>query len=65
MAIIIDAIYENGLLKPSQPLSLEEHEKVRISIQTNGNRVLATAGLIQCSDADLIERIALDPIEEL
>ena len=28
----IDAIYENGILRPSQPLRLAEHEHVRILV---------------------------------
>lgn len=30
----IDAIYENGLLRPSQSLRLAEHERVRITVVT-------------------------------
>jgi uncharacterized protein (DUF433 family) len=29
---IVEAVYENGVLKPVQPLSLEEHESVRLGI---------------------------------
>ncbi len=32
MAITVDAVYENGTLKPSEPLPLQEHEKVRLTI---------------------------------
>jgi predicted DNA-binding antitoxin AbrB/MazE fold protein len=35
MMITIEATYENGVLKPSQPLPLKEHEKVRISVQSD------------------------------
>ena len=30
MTITVDAIYENGMLKPVKPLPLEEHEKVTL-----------------------------------
>ena len=30
----IDAVYEGGLLRPLQPLSLPEHAQVRISVET-------------------------------
>jgi predicted DNA-binding antitoxin AbrB/MazE fold protein len=33
MAITVEAVYENGVLKPSQPLPLKEHEKVRVSVE--------------------------------
>ena len=29
----VEAIYENGVLKPAQPLPLKEHEKVRLSVE--------------------------------
>ncbi len=32
MEEIIEAVYENGVLKPLKPLRLKEHEKVRIKI---------------------------------
>ncbi len=34
MRTAIDAIYENGLLRPLQPLALAENERVRVSVET-------------------------------
>jgi len=33
MAITVEAVYENGVLKPAQPLPLREHEKVRVTVE--------------------------------
>ena len=33
MSLTVEAIYENGVLKPAQPLPFKEHEKVRIHIE--------------------------------
>src|SRR6266849_1992385 len=33
MPITIEAVYENGILKPAQPLPLKEHEKVRVTVE--------------------------------
>lgn len=33
MAITVDATYEDGVLKPAQPLPLGEHEKVRVTVE--------------------------------
>jgi predicted DNA-binding antitoxin AbrB/MazE fold protein len=33
MPLIIEAIYENGVLKPAQPLPLKEREKVRVTVE--------------------------------
>ncbi len=30
----LEAIYENGVLKPTEPLSLKEHQRVEIEITT-------------------------------
>ena len=63
--LVVEATYENGVLRPAQPLPLAEHQRVRVTIDSASSLVHATAGLIPCSDAKLIEHIALDPIEEL
>ncbi len=34
--IDVDAVYENGVLKPSRPLELEEKAKVHVIIETEG-----------------------------
>ncbi len=46
MAITVEAVYENGVLKPSQPLPLKEHEKVQVTVKAAAGRVRQTAGLI-------------------
>jgi len=37
MAIEVDAVYENGMLKPLQPLDLAENERVVVSIIQKAN----------------------------
>ncbi|MBW3540326.1 MAG: antitoxin family protein [Planctomycetes bacterium] len=66
MTIVVEATYENGVLKPSEPLPLNEREKVRVTIDHDADwrvhRVRATAGLLGWTgDAETVERIALDP----
>jgi predicted DNA-binding antitoxin AbrB/MazE fold protein len=62
MAINVEAVYENGVLKPAQPLPLKEHEKVRLTVQAATSRVRQTAGLMGWTgsqeDADFV---ALSP----
>jgi predicted DNA-binding antitoxin AbrB/MazE fold protein len=65
MSFTVEAVYENGTLKLAQPLPLKEQEKVRVTVEPASSRAQATAGLIPCSDPELIERIALEPLEEL
>lgn len=33
MAITVEAVYENGVLKPAQPLPFKEHEQVQVTVQ--------------------------------
>jgi predicted DNA-binding antitoxin AbrB/MazE fold protein len=62
MAITIEAVYEEGVLKPIRPLPFQEHEKVQITVRSATSRVRRTAGLIGWSgsqeDADFV---ALSP----
>lgn len=41
MTITVDAIYENGVLRPVQPLALAEQERVRVTVEA-GNGTKAT-----------------------
>ena len=34
-SIVVDATYEDGVLKPRQPLPLREHEMVRITVESS------------------------------
>ena len=62
MTLTIEAVYENGVLKPTQPLPLQEHEKVHLIVKPATSRVRQTAGLIGWTgsqeDADFV---ALSP----
>jgi len=62
MSISIEAVYENGVLKPANPLPLQEHEKVQVTVRRAVSRVRQTAGLMGWTgsqeDADFV---ALSP----
>ena len=61
MPMTIEAIYEDGVLKPSQPLPLEEHETVRITIEPVRSWAERTAGLLQWTgDFEDLRRIVED-----
>jgi predicted DNA-binding antitoxin AbrB/MazE fold protein len=62
MAISVEAVYENGVLKPAQPLPLKEHEKVRITIEPRPNWVQETAGILKWTGSpEELQRFAEDP----
>lgn len=69
MAITVEAVYENGVLKPARALPLQEHQKVLLTVTPAVSRVRQTAGLIGWTgsqeDADFIATSPeLDPQED-
>jgi predicted DNA-binding antitoxin AbrB/MazE fold protein len=61
MALTIEAVNENGVLKPIQPLPLKEHEKVRITVELEQTWAERTAGMLQWTGApEVLRRIAED-----
>ena len=62
MSLTVEAIYENGVLRPAQPLPLKEHEKVTVTIHPAVSRARETAGLMGWTgSAELADRFATDP----
>jgi predicted DNA-binding antitoxin AbrB/MazE fold protein len=48
MPLEVDAVYENGILRPLQPLDLKEHERVVVSIAKPGSSPISIGcGLYQ------------------
>ncbi len=62
MAISVEAVYENGVLKPVEPLPLKEGETVRVTIQTGETPLIRARGIMGWKGtAEELEWIALDP----
>ncbi len=62
MTITVDAVYENGTLRPTQPLPFKENEKVRVTIEAQSGWAERTAGMVQWTgDVETLERMAIDP----
>lgn len=62
MPLTVEAIYENGVLKPARPLPLKEHDKVRITVEQEESPLIRAYGIIGWTgDAETLERIALAP----
>ena len=47
MQTAIEAIYENGMLRPLQPLALADNTRVMVSVETLGNNTERSAWLAQ------------------
>jgi predicted DNA-binding antitoxin AbrB/MazE fold protein len=68
MVLTAEAIYENGVLKPAQPLPLRDYEKVQVIVKPTVSRVRQTAGLMGWTgsqeNADYVaQSLELDPQE--
>ena len=58
MPLTVEAIYENGVLRPAQPLPLKENEKVRVKVMPETSLAAETYGLMGWTgDAATFERI--------
>jgi predicted DNA-binding antitoxin AbrB/MazE fold protein len=59
MMITVEAIYENGALRLTGPLPLQENEKVRVTVESSGGWTARTAGMVEWSgDPGDLRRIA-------
>ncbi len=62
MTLTVEAVYENGVLKPTQPLPLKEHEKVRVTVEPQTTWADRTAGMLRWTgDVEALRRLAIDP----
>jgi predicted DNA-binding antitoxin AbrB/MazE fold protein len=61
MTITVEAIYENGVLKPNQPLPLKDLDRVQVTIHSPAPDVVQAYGIMGWKgDAETLRRIALD-----
>jgi predicted DNA-binding antitoxin AbrB/MazE fold protein len=62
MAITVEAVYENGVLKPSEPLPLKDGDKVRIAVSSLESPILKAYGIMGFKGTvDQAEYFALHP----
>ena len=62
MSIQTEAVYENGALKLDHALPLEEHQRVKISIDIQSTVARQTYGIIGWTgDPEVVRNVALQP----
>jgi predicted DNA-binding antitoxin AbrB/MazE fold protein len=62
MAIVVEAVYQDGVLKPERSLPLKEDEKVRVTVERAQSWAERTYGLVRWTgDPETLRRIAEDP----
>lgn len=54
----IDAIYENGVIKPLERLDISESKKIKITIETTESIAASTKAIIK-ADSDVVLHVAL------
>ena len=55
MAITVDGTYENGVLRPDQPLQLPENSRVRMSITTEQPASYSHVGTLRELRAEVLK----------
>lgn len=66
MTVTVDAVYQDGVLKPVQPLPLEENESVRVTIHSQQGLAEQTAGMIGWKgDAETFEHLLAESEEDV
>jgi predicted DNA-binding antitoxin AbrB/MazE fold protein len=64
MPITVEAVYENGVLRPVQPLPLGEREKVSVTIESTSGWADRTSGILKWTgDPAELRRYLNDPDE--
>jgi len=62
MPLTVEAIYEDGVLKPAEPLPLTEHEKVRLTVVRETTVAEQTYGMMGWKgSAEEAEYFAMSP----
>ncbi len=65
MSLTVEAVYEDGVLKPTAPLPLKEHEQVEITVRPKVSVAQQSYGIIGWKgDHETLERL-LAEAEEL
>jgi predicted DNA-binding antitoxin AbrB/MazE fold protein len=60
--IVVEATYENGVLKPAKPISLRECERVSRTIHPEPSVARESAGLVKWTgELEILDRLISDP----
>jgi len=61
MSFAIEAVYEDGVLKPETPLPFREHERLQIFVQRKPSVARESAGMLRWrGDWETLRRLAED-----
>jgi predicted DNA-binding antitoxin AbrB/MazE fold protein len=60
----VEAIYEDGVLKPLEPVNLPEHQRVTVTLNAPEEDWLDTEFMDSCA-AEVKERVGLDEVRRI
>ncbi len=61
MTLTVEAVYENGVLKPDRALPLQDHTRVRVAVEVKQSVARETAGMLRWhGDWETLRRLAED-----
>jgi len=60
----VEAIYENGVLRPLEPVNLSEHQRVTVTLNEPEEDWLDTEFMDSCA-AEVKERVGLDEVRRI
>jgi len=61
MLLEVQATYENGVLKPDEPLPLQERQRVKVTVHQEPSRIRRSYGLIGWTgDPEILRKLAED-----
>jgi predicted DNA-binding antitoxin AbrB/MazE fold protein len=62
MSITVEATFENGVLRPLQPLPFAEHQKLTITVRPAATVAADRYGLLGWQvDPEVLRQVAMDP----
>ena len=62
MTHTVEATYENGVLRLANPLPLKQHEKVRVTVESESGGIVGAFGMLGWKgDHETLRRLAEDP----
>ena len=64
MARVVEAVYIRGVLKPLEELDLEEGQRVKIVVESSGDVVEETFGLLR-DKRELVEKLLRELEDEI
>lgn len=61
MPRVIDAVFKNGVFKPTSAVAIKEYTKVHLTIEETESIAFSTSGIVPARNKQSVDDIALEP----